>query len=185
MNPDQVYPPREDTCLLARAAISEAGESDFVLEVGTGSGYIARSLQESGIRVLATDINPHAVKAARLDGLDVVRADLFMGIRGPFDLVVFNPPYLPTGPEERIDDWLEYALDGGPDGRLVIRRFAEEVPCHLSPGGRVLILVSSVTGCEEVMSLFRKQGFQVDVSQKERVYDEDLVVLKCSLKTGG
>lgn len=185
MSPDQVYPPREDTYLLARAAISEAGESDFVLEVGTGSGYIARSLQESGIRVLATDINPHAVKAARSEGLDVVRTDLFMGIRGPFDLVVFNPPYLPTRAEERIDDWLECALDGGPDGRSVIRQFAEEVSGHLSPGGRVLILVSSVTGFEEVMALFRKQGFQVDIYLKERVYDEDLVVLKCSMKTGG
>ena len=43
---------------------------------------------------------------------------------GLFDLIVFNPPYLPTQPEERIDDWLEYALDGGVDGRAVITRFA-------------------------------------------------------------
>jgi len=185
MSPDQVYPPREDTYLLAWAAMTEAGGSDLVLEVGTGSGHISRVLQESGIRVIATDINPHAVKTARSQGLAVVRADLFRGLRGPFDLVVFNPPYLPTRPEERIDDWLEYALDGGPDGRSVIKRFAETVHDLLSPGGRVLILVSSVTGCEEVMDLFRKQGFSVDIFQKERVYDEDLIVLRCVMTTDG
>jgi len=42
---------------------------------------------------------------------------LFSGLSGPFDLIIFNPPYLPTLPRERIDDWLEYALDGGPTGR--------------------------------------------------------------------
>jgi release factor glutamine methyltransferase len=179
MDPEQVYPPREDTYLLARAVMLEADEEDLVLEVGTGSGYISRCLQECGARVLATDINPHAVKTARSEGLDVVRTDLFSGLRGPFDLIVFNPPYLPTRPEERIDDWLEYALDGGPDGRSVIKRFAEGVRDLLSPRGRVLILISSVTGCREVMDLFLKQGFRVEIYQKERVDGEELVVLKC------
>ena len=95
---------------------------------------------------MATDINPHAVLCAHKAGIDVVRTDLFTGIRGPFDLVLFNPPYLPTQPEERMDDWLEYALDGGESGRAVIERFARNVGDVLAPGGRILLLISSLTG---------------------------------------
>ncbi len=66
-----------------------------VLEIGTGSGYIAAALKEVA-DVIATDINPHAVCAAKQKGVEVVRTDLADGLRGPFDLVIFNPPYLPT-----------------------------------------------------------------------------------------
>jgi len=99
--------------------------------------------------IVATDINPHAVFCAREQGVDVIRCDLFSGLRGSFDLILFNPPYLPTQPEERIDDWLEYALDGGATGRDVIERFAAGVGGVLAPGGRILLLVSALTGIAE------------------------------------
>lgn len=131
--PDQVYPPAEDSHLLLRAALREVRPTDRVLEVGTGSGYVAASVLGRAANVVATDINPHAVECARARGLAAVRTDLFAGLSGPFDLVLFNPPYLPTLPEERIDDWLEYALDGGPTGRAVIERFVADIGRVLSP----------------------------------------------------
>lgn len=67
-------------------------------------------------RLVATDIDPHAVRADRADGVDAVHADLLLGIRGRFDLVLFNAPYLPTGPEERTGQWIDQALDGGASG---------------------------------------------------------------------
>ncbi len=104
--------------------------------------------------VVATDINPHAVFCAQKKGIEVVQNDLFSGIRGTFDLILFNPPYLPTLPEDRIDDWLEYALDGGMSGREVIIRFAEDAGRVLAPGGRILLLISSLTGLPEVAIFF-------------------------------
>ncbi|HUU76648.1 MAG TPA: HemK2/MTQ2 family protein methyltransferase [Methanoregulaceae archaeon] len=184
MSPGQVYQPREDTYLLARAALAEVAAGELVLEMGTGSGYIARRLMESGARVVATDINPFAVKAAKSEGLEVIRTDLFHGLCGPFDLIVFNPPYLPTRPEERIDDWLEYALDGGPDGRKVIEIFAKQAAKVLPPAGRILLLISSLTGPAEVKKIFRRLGFRVEVVRKERVCDEDLLVLRCTWDSG-
>ncbi|MDD1715572.1 MAG: methylase, partial [Methanolinea sp.] len=112
-------------------------------------------------------------------GLQVARADLLDGIRGPFDLVIFNPPYLPTIEEERIDDWLESALDGGKDGRTVISRFASEVRGVLAKGGRILILISSVTGIPEVIALFEESGFIVRIVASRDVFGEQLVVLRC------
>jgi release factor glutamine methyltransferase len=176
-DPGQVYQPEADTFLLLEAARAELNPGDRVLEIGTGSGFIAAELSRTA-RVVATDINPHAIASAREMGLDVVRTDLFSGICGKFDLVIFNPPYLPTQPGERLDDWLEYALDGGETGRVVIERFAAEVKGVLAPGGRILLLVSSLTGLEEVRNLFSHQGFSTTVAIQQRVEDEMLYIIR-------
>jgi len=173
---DQVYKPDADTLLLCRTACCSATPDDRILEIGTGSGYIAAALSDH-CSVVGLDINPHAVIAAKSRGVEVVRSDLCAGVRGPFDLILFNPPYLPTLPEERIDDWLEYALDGGLTGRDVIARFAEEVGRVLAPGGRILLLISSLTGYDEVAALFRAAGYRVTMAAEEQVCDELLSVL--------
>jgi release factor glutamine methyltransferase len=173
----QVYTPEADTYLLLDAALGEVKQGDRVLEVGTGSGLIASELAKV-TGVVATDINPHAVLCARKKGVVVVQSDLFAGIRSTFDLILFNPPYLPTQPEERIDDWLEHALNGGENGRVVIGRFAEQVGRVLAPGGRILLLISSLTGLPEVRDLFFQSGFLSEILVKKIVEDETLYVLK-------
>lgn len=174
---NQVYQPDADTYLLLDAARAEVRPGDRVLEIGTGSGLIAVELTRIA-GVIATDINPHAVYCTKKKGVDVVQSDLFCGIRGLFDLILFNPPYLPTRPEERIDDWLEYALNGGETGRLVIGRFAEHVGKVLAPGGRILLLISSLTGLPEVRDLFFRSGFKSQILGKKLVEGETLYVLK-------
>jgi release factor glutamine methyltransferase len=176
-DPSQVYTPDADTYLLLDAARAEVKPGDRVLEVGTGSGLIAVELTRV-TGVVATDINPHAVLCARKKGVAVVQNDLFCGIRSLFDLILFNPPYLPTQPEERINDWLEHALDGGLNGRVVIERFSEHVGRVLAPGGRILLLISSLTGLPEVRDLFFKAGFVSEIILRKNVEDETLYVLK-------
>ena len=176
--PDLVYCPAEDSFLLLRAALGEVRPTDRVLEVGTGSGYVAAGLLGRAAAVVATDINPFAVGCARARGLAAVRTDLAAGLCGPFDLILFNPPYLPTAPEERINDWLEYALDGGPTGRVVIERFVAEIGRVLAPFGRVLLLVSSLTGPDAVRELFARAGFVSFIVDEEQVEDETLYVLR-------
>ena len=173
----QVYPVEEDTFLLLGAALAELRPGDRVLEIGTGSGHIAASLLDRVVRMVAVDINPHAAAAARAKGLEVVRTDLFAGIRGSFDLVLFNPPYLPTAPDERVDDWLEYALDGGSDGRQTIARFLNGLGTVLSQNGRALLLVSSLTGVDEVCAMARDEGFEASVCLESLVEGERLLVL--------
>ncbi|MDN7025247.1 methyltransferase [Methanoculleus sp. FWC-SCC1] len=175
---DQVYQPEADTFLLLRAALREVRPTDRVLEVGTGSGRIAAAVLETGARVVGTDINPYAVLAARSCGVETVRTDLAAGFAGPFDLVVFNPPYLPTVPEDRFDDWLEYALDGGPDGRRVIERFVRDLDRVLAPYGRLLLLVSSLTDLDAVRELLGSYGFIAIVVDQEGCEGETLYVLR-------
>ncbi|ABK14076.1 MAG: methyltransferase [Methanothrix sp.] len=177
-----VYPPSEDTYLLMRAAISEASAGDSVIEIGCGSGVISASLIGKVRSILATDINPHAVRAAASLGIPAVRADLFHGINSKFDLILFNPPYLPTedgldlNPED--DRWLSTALDGGADGREVIERFLKGVKNIMSPRGRLLLLISSLTGLDEVQELARRSGFNTEIVAMERYFFEELYVLK-------
>ncbi len=178
----QIYFPSEDTYLLIKAALAEVKPNDRVLEIGTGSGAVAKSLTEITPQVLAVEINPHAAKYAHeINGIEVIRGDLFKPLWGEFDLILFNAPYLPTTPEERGDDWLEYALDGGPSGREVVERFLHEAPPHLSTFGRILLLISSLTGIDEVLKICHAEALIALVVAEERQEDgEMLYVLRIS-----
>jgi len=177
-DPAQVYSPAEDSEFLCVTARREVLADDRVLEIGTGSGIIAATLQDNVHCLIATDINPHAVALTRARGVPVVRADLTAGFRGPFDVILFNPPYLPTAPEERIADWLEYALDGGKSGRAVIFRFLSDAHRILGPQGRILLLVSSITGLCEVLGMAKDYGYVAEVIGEQDVEDEILYVLR-------
>ena len=177
-NEDEVYQPAEDTYLLLKAAIAEARDSDRVLEVGCGSGLISRNLATKVREVLATDINPFAVSMVREYGIPVIRADLFRGIKAKFDMVIFNPPYLPTSEEEKSAGWMNFALDGGESGRETIKRFFLDLGPHLTPGGRALILLSSLTGITMVEEMAVNLGFEVRQVAVERYFFELLYVFK-------
>jgi release factor glutamine methyltransferase len=177
---DAVYQPAEDSRLLAETAAGHLGTGDRVLDVGTGSGYVARRLaEEAGASVVATDLNPHACRTAGDGaGVPVVRANLVDPFRaGVFDAVVFNPPYLPTDPDREWDDWMEAALSGGESGRAVVEPFLADLRRVLSPGGDAFLLVSSLTGVEAVRDIARTNGLTTMEVASEAHAFERLVVL--------
>jgi release factor glutamine methyltransferase len=174
---DGVYDPGEDSFMLLDAAVAEVRPGERVLEVGTGSGIVSLFLKDRA-RVVATDVSPDAARNARANGVEVVRADLSHGICGPFDVVIFNPPYLPTASDERLPSWLNNAFDGGPTGREVIARFLQDAGGLLPPCGRVLTVISSLTGIDEVTDMYRSHGFDVRKVSSMKVPFETLVVLK-------
>lgn len=181
-----VYGPAEDSRLLADAAcerlVGRTGvdERGRVLEVGTGSGYVAeRIASETGWAVVGSDVNPHACERARARGIDVVRADLLEPFAdGAFDAVVFNPPYLPTDADAEWDDWMERALSGGETGRAVIDRFLATVGRVLASDGVVYLLVSTLTGVDEVVARAGDEGFSAVAVADESFPFETLSVLE-------
>ncbi|MEF8780835.1 MAG: HemK2/MTQ2 family protein methyltransferase [Haloferacaceae archaeon] len=177
-----VYQPAEDSALLASAAVDLVRDGDRVLEVGTGSGWIAERVREGAdARVIASDLNPHACRQARDRGLEAVRTDLVSPFRADaFDLVAFNPPYLPTDPDNEWGDWMEVALSGGETGRRIVEPFLADVGRVLAPAGNVLLLVSSLTDREAVEALAADAGFATEAVREEAYPFETLWVLRLS-----
>jgi release factor glutamine methyltransferase len=175
-----VYEPAEDSRLLAETVAPEVAPDERVLEVGVGSGYVAATVEdEAGARVVGSDIAPDACAAAREAGVEAVRADLLDPfVEDAFDVVLFNPPYLPTPPEMEWDDPLEHALSGGPDGRRLVRPFLDDVERVLRPGGRGFLVVSSLTDIEAVTELATAAGLDVRERAGESFPFERLVVLE-------
>ncbi len=173
-----VYEPAEDSFLLVDTLLKNIQNGDRLLEVGCGSGIVSVFANDITSMVVATDLNPHAVRCAAGNGVTVVRTDLYAGLKGTFDLIVFNPPYLPTSKNERLGGWDDLMLDGGPDGRRTIVRFLEGIWNLLSCGGRLLLLVSSLTGVSEVSRSMADVGLVVEPVSESRHFFEQLVVLK-------
>ncbi len=183
-----VYEPAEDSFLLAEAALKEAKPGMRILEVGTGSGFVSAVLLANlkDISLLATEINPHGALCAKKNGVEVIRTDLFRGIRPKdpkalFDLILFNPPYLPTSKEEKVPGWLNYAFDGGTSGRETLDRFLDEVRDYLRPGGKILVLISSITGLEAVKEKMEDLGFEVGIIERKKISFEELMVVRGKL----
>ncbi len=172
-----VYEPSEDSFLLAEAALADIKGSERILEVGCGSGIISAVIKANTKAIVAgIDINPHAAACTRRNGVDAIIGDLLSCIKGKFDIIIFNPPYLPTL-EGAKKDWIDVALDGGDDGREIITRFIKDALSHLVENGSILMVVSSLTGVEEVKSKMESFGYVVEEKGSERFMFEQLVVL--------
>jgi len=185
---DLVYEPAEDSFLLTDAALKEAKAGMRILEIGAGSGFVSAVLLANlkDIRLVATEINPHAARCAKINGVEVIRTDLFKALKSRrpetrFDLILFNPPYLPTSREEKVPGWLNYAFDGGTSGRETLDRFLDEVRDYLKPGGEILVLISSITGLDPVKEKMEKLGFAADVVARKKVSFEELMVVRGKL----
>ncbi len=137
-----VYTPAEDTLLL----LDNLKCGDSVLEVGTGSGYIAIECAKRGSRVVAVDIDDDAInyakKRAEEEGVSVIfkKSNLFEKVEGTFDTIIFNPPYLPGNAIDIKD--LQWA-GGGDYGDEIIIKFLKEAHRHLKKNGEIYIILSS------------------------------------------
>ena len=181
----EVYIPSDDTFLLARHLDTSEGET--VLEMGTGCGLLGILAAKRGANVVAVDINPHAARCSALNaelngvtrGFKTRQSNLFDAVNDTkFDLIIFNPPYLPTDQNDKADGWLEKAWQGGSTGREVIERFIKELANHLKPNGRMLMVLSSLSDPERVLSALTTLGFEVAALEEEPLEFERLVVLR-------
>lgn len=161
----QVYEPSDDTFLLAENL--QVKRMSNTLEIGTGTGIIAIMAAMKARMVIATDINPHALKCTlkniitnKAFNVELREGDLFEPVKNEkFDVILFNTPYLPSSDDENIDDKLDAAWNGGPDGRDVIDRFLEDVKNHLNPGGKVQLVQSSLSNVEKTLK--RLKGMKI------------------------
>lgn len=163
--------PRQDTEILVEEALKAITPGMEVLDLCTGSGCIAVSLAKfkPKAKMQGADISPEALQVseenARRNGVDVrfFLSDMFRQVRGNFDIIVSNPPYIPTGviqglmPEVK-DFEPHLALDGREDGLWFYRILASEGKKYLKPGGFLMVEI----GCDQgkaVSRLFQDEGY--------------------------
>lgn len=179
--PHDVYLPAEDSFMLAEAACKEGK----VLELGCGSGIVSLAWAKEN-DVLGVDINPSAIRASKENSsrngvkASFRESDLFSNVSGRYDAILFNPPYLPTRDDERLEGNLNQAFDGGADGRETIERFLSEFPSHLKEHGSLYLIQSSLNNAESTIARLRHLGFKVEIIAQEEFFFEKISLLRAS-----
>jgi release factor glutamine methyltransferase len=149
----RVLIPRPETEQLAELALSALPEGGVALDLGTGSGAlaIALALGRPGAAVTAVDLSPGALEVARANAaalgaaVTFLAGDLYAPVEAGagFDVIVSNPPYLPSGElpglQREVQREPRLALDGGADGLDLLRRVVAGAPARLKPGGTLLL----------------------------------------------
>lgn len=180
---DNVYIPAEDSYLLADNLEINKGQS--VLEIGTGSGVVAMYASKLTDSITVTDINFDACQLAEknfrengIENIEVLFGNLFEPVKDrKFDVILFNTPYLPTEDGDVIEDTINYAFDGGLNGRKVIDMFLDDVGNHLNDGGIVQMIQSSLSGNEETLQKFDEMGFIAEIKASEHFFFEDITLI--------
>ncbi len=167
-----IYEPSEDSFLLQKYVVEYA--KGKVLDIGTGSGLQALTALKKTKKVLATDINPEAVKHVKEKGINAIVSDLFENVKGKFDLIIFNPPYLPEDKKE--DKESKQITTGGKKGSEILEKFLVQAKEHLNKDGIILIVVSNLTG--NVKQLFKKYDYEFNKLEEKKLFFEKLSVFK-------
>ena len=176
--PPDVQPITGMSDLLGRAVVAEVRATDRVLDMGTGSGVNAILASSKATAVVAVDVNPHAVDAARAnaalngvaDRIVVVEGDLFDAVDGRFDLVVFDPPFRwfpPRDLRERNTTDEDYQT---------LTAFFRQVPERLTEDGRILLFFGTSGDADFVDKLIRESEFFVEKLASRRLEKEGLEV---------
>jgi len=177
-----VYEPREDTFLIEQEV--ERYAQGRVLDMGTGTGVLAIEASQKADFVIGVDINKDALDYAKkkadvmnISNIKFVHSDLFSYFKknpDRFDLIIFNPPYLPDheGEEEEI----KLQVSGGKKGYEILERFLSEASGYLVPEGKMLILFSTLTNKDKVHEILDRYAFDYQKLSEKRLAFESLFV---------
>ncbi len=166
---ERVLIPRPETEILVREAVASLREGDAILDLCTGSGAIAIAIaceaaKDKMVSVTATDISEEALEVARSNArlnkasINFIKTDLFNGLRGRYNLITANPPYIKreeiSSLQREVRDFEpRIALDGGVDGLDFYRRIAQKVSRYIARGG-MLILECGENQAQEIIKIF-------------------------------
>jgi release factor glutamine methyltransferase len=176
---DSIYTPSEDTFMIIRAIRKYSFEK--VLEIGIGSGLVLSELSKKNIMVIGVDINKEAIKivkdslpkASEKTIVHLVRCDSASPFKkNIFDLIVFNPPYLPS---EQVDD---FTINGGTTGVEISVRWFKEASICIRKGGKIVFSASSLSDVKSLLEYVNNLGFKYKISSRRYQFFEDLMIIE-------
>lgn len=176
---NNIYQPAEDSYLMSGIlkeqipALLEANPDLKFLEIGAGSGIHLETASSIGIKkenIFSSDINKDSVSHCNSLGYNCVYSDLFENINGKYDIIIFNPPYLPEDSREPGDSRM--ATTGGSKGDEIILRFLSQVKDYLEKDGKIFLITSSLAEQIEFMEL----GYKAIEVGCEKMFFERLCI---------
>jgi release factor glutamine methyltransferase len=171
---EEIYLPAEDSFFLSEILekeilrLSNEKSEIKILEIGCGSGVQLQTFKKVGIKkqnIFSCDINSEAVKYCKELGFKSVKSNLFEKIKGKFDVITFNPPYLP---EDKFDKKKD--TSGGKQGSKIINKFLKQSKSHLTKNGKIILLTSSFT------KGIKFTGYKKRLLGKKKLFFEELNV---------
>lgn len=176
----EIYFPNEDSYLILKHIKKFA--RGRVLDMGTGTGILAVEASKYSKEVVAVDINKEAIEYAKeknkkMKNIEWKVSNLFENVDGKFDLIIFNPPYLPK--EENEPKELSLSICGGERGYELLFRFLKEAKKYLKKNGVILIVISSLTNFQKVKE-FASKYYKFEVLEEMKIPFEKLYVIKLS-----
>jgi release factor glutamine methyltransferase len=181
---DSVYEPREDSYLMQKQVQSRA-KGKIVLDMGTGSGIQAISASLAGAKeVWSVDVNPKAIECAKANAkknkakVQCIQSDLFQNVpKMKFDLLIFNPPYLPSDGKHDDIRW-----SGGFQGIEVTMEFIKQTKSFLARDAEILFIFSSHANQVGLKEFLKLEGFELEIVASQRIFFEEIFIGLATLK---
>lgn len=184
---ENVLIPRPETELLVEEILKEELKDKKLLDIGTGSGAIAVSLDlenKDNLQVSACDISKEALEVARMNAeklgghVDFIHSDLFENIEGRFDIIVSNPPYISEEDYDKLDELLYHepktALYGGVKGYEIYEKIIDQAKSYLTDQANIFFEIGYDQG-KVVSDLLRENGYH-DVKVLQDYGGKDRIV---------
>lgn len=171
-----IYFPREDSYFF-KENLQKYVKGKKVLDLGAGSGILSKSSEKAGASfITASDIDKKAIIHLKSINLKSIHSNLFSNIKEKFDVILFNPPYLPL--DNREDSESRRITSGGKKGDEIILKFLKQSKKHLNKNGIILLLLSSFTPQNRIISLLKKLRFSRKQISKKSLFFEALYIWK-------
>ena len=177
-----MYNPEEDSYLLSDSLknIVNKNNCEKILDMGSGSGIQTQTLISLGINPKNTtliDIDNNVIEylKKKFPMCKVIHSDLFSDVNEKFDLIVFNPPYLPENKYDKEKD-----TSGGKNGGETILRFLKQLKAHLNKNGKALLLLSSLTPMNKIKEELKNHNF--NIIDRKKLFFEELFIYEIWLK---
>ena len=178
----EIYQPAEDSFLLSKVLKNkipkflENNSKLKFLEMGSGSGILLKTAEKSGIKkenIFAVDINQASVKHCKELGFNCIYSNLFENVEGKFDIMVFNPPYLPKNDKEPESS--QVATTGGETGSEIVNEFLDQAENYLDKNAKIYLLTSSLT------NNINWKNYSKKLLGKEKIFMEELYVWQLTI----
>lgn len=184
----KIYRPSDDSYLLSEVINNYLKNKNIkkdikILDMGSGGGFQAQTCKELGFKkILCTDINKKAIEHLKKQKFNAIHSDLFSNINKneKFDLIIFNPPYLPEDKREPEDSRAN--TTAGKKGYEIIIKFLKQAKNYLSEKGSILLLFSSFSQPKIIIKKAEDLGYNLKELSAKKLFFEELFVYEINIK---